>query len=109
MRLRLLTATVGIPILVGAIWLGAPWLTIVVVVAGAVGIWEFYRLLPPRVAPLPIALGIELLDVGANYTCKRCVPHLMAVSSLATIPIIILFFFAQKTFIEGINLTGTKG
>jgi multiple sugar transport system permease protein len=57
----------------------------------------------------PIALGIELLDVGANYTCKRCVPHLMAVSSLATIPIVILFFFAQKTFIEGINLTGTKG
>jgi len=33
----------------------------------------------------------------------------MAASSLATIPIIILFFFAQKTFIEGINLTGTKG
>ena len=63
MRLRLLTATVGIPILVGAIWLGAPWLTIVVVVAGAVGIWEFYRLLPPRVAPLPITLGIAWVVV----------------------------------------------
>ena len=57
----------------------------------------------------PIALGIELLNPGSNIVCKRCVSHLMAVSSIATIPIIILFFFAQKTFIEGINLTGTKG
>ena len=58
MRLRLLTASVGLPILVGSIWFGAPWLTMVVVLAGAAGLWEFYRLLPPRVAPLPVALGI---------------------------------------------------
>jgi ABC-type maltose transport system permease subunit len=28
---------------------------------------------------------------------------------MASVPIIILFFFAQKQFIEGIALTGTKG
>lgn len=35
--------------------------------------------------------------------------QLMAASALFTLPIIILFFFAQKQFIEGIALTGVKG
>jgi multiple sugar transport system permease protein len=34
---------------------------------------------------------------------------LMAASTVMTIPIIILFFFAQRTFIQGITLTGIKG
>ena len=34
---------------------------------------------------------------------------LMAASTMVVIPVIILFFFAQKYFIEGIALTGTKG
>ncbi|MFH0909257.1 MAG: carbohydrate ABC transporter permease [bacterium] len=34
---------------------------------------------------------------------------LMAASMLVVLPIIILFFFTQKTFIEGISMTGIKG
>ena len=34
---------------------------------------------------------------------------LMAASAIFTIPIIIIFFFAQKQFIEGITITGIKG
>ena len=34
---------------------------------------------------------------------------LMAMSSVITIPIIVLFFFTQRTFIQGIALTGLKG
>jgi ABC-type glycerol-3-phosphate transport system permease component len=33
----------------------------------------------------------------------------MAVSTIATLPIIITIFFVQRTFIEGITLTCTKG
>jgi multiple sugar transport system permease protein len=33
----------------------------------------------------------------------------MAASTMVVVPVIILFFFAQKHFIEGIALTGTKG
>lgn len=36
-------------------------------------------------------------------------PLLMAASAMFTIPIVIIFFFAQKQFIEGITLTGLKG
>lgn len=34
---------------------------------------------------------------------------LMAVTTVMTVPIIFLFFFAQRTFIQGISLTGIKG
>ncbi len=54
---RSLTALVGIPVLVAAIWLGAPWLTVLVVAAGLAAIWEFYRMTPALVGPLPFLLG----------------------------------------------------
>ncbi len=34
---------------------------------------------------------------------------LMAASTIATLPIVILFFLTQRTFIEGISLSGLKG
>ena len=34
---------------------------------------------------------------------------LMAASVLFTIPVIVMFFFAQRAFIEGVTLTGVKG
>lgn len=35
--------------------------------------------------------------------------YLMAASTVTVLPIIVLFFFAQKTFVQGIATTGTKG
>jgi ABC-type glycerol-3-phosphate transport system permease component len=59
----------------------------------------------------PLALGIELLDNLSNSVgnTPNAIPYLMAASSIVTLPMVILFFFAQRTFIEGISLTGTKG
>jgi multiple sugar transport system permease protein len=34
---------------------------------------------------------------------------MMAAAAIVTLPILLLFFFAQRTFIEGIALTGIKG
>ncbi|MEZ4683296.1 MAG: carbohydrate ABC transporter permease [Caldilineaceae bacterium] len=34
---------------------------------------------------------------------------MMAASTVVTVPIVVLFFFAQKRFIQGITLTGMKG
>jgi multiple sugar transport system permease protein len=33
----------------------------------------------------------------------------MAVTMLVTLPVVIVFFFSQRVFVEGINLTGGKG
>lgn len=59
----------------------------------------------------PLALGIGHLraNVGQIGNVKFAYPYLMAASTLVTLPIIIAFFFAQRTFIEGISLTGIKG
>ncbi len=35
--------------------------------------------------------------------------YLLAVSTLVTLPIVVLFFFTQRTFIQGITMTGLKG
>jgi len=34
---------------------------------------------------------------------------MMAASLVVMLPIVVLFFFAQRAFIEGITLTGMKG
>jgi multiple sugar transport system permease protein len=35
--------------------------------------------------------------------------HLMAASAIVTVPIIVLYIFVQKNFVEGIATTGIKG
>ena len=71
---RSLTAFVGIPILVAAVWLGAPWLTVLVLVAGVAGVWELYRMTPANVGPLPVILGVAwvlALILGAQAASGR--------------------------------------
>lgn len=58
-----------------------------------------------------LARGIERLR-GSVYEVgysRLAYPYLMAVSAIVTIPIMFAFFFAQRSFIEGISLTGLKG
>jgi ABC-type glycerol-3-phosphate transport system permease component len=58
-----------------------------------------------------LALGVQRLRNAVYEIGNRqlAYPYLMAVSSLITLPIFLAFFFAQRTFIEGISLTGLKG
>ena len=52
---------------------------------------------------LAIALQQFLQQHHENWS------YLMAASATFTVPIVILFFFTQRTFIQGITLTGIKG
>ena len=54
---RTVTAVVGLPVILAAVWWGAPWLTILVLLAAVQAIREVYRLLPPGTGPLPVMLG----------------------------------------------------
>lgn len=53
-----------------------------------------------------ISLGIA--NMRASYGFSNFA-WIMAATCLSVLPIILLFFFAQRTFIEGIALTGLKG
>ena len=65
LRRRVLTALVGIPVVLAAIWFGAPWLTILAAAAAVIGVREAYRLYPPAgltgddspTTALPVLLG----------------------------------------------------
>jgi multiple sugar transport system permease protein len=52
-----------------------------------------------------LSLGLDLIlgDYSTNWA------WVMAGATAATAPIVILFFLTQRTFIQGIALTGTKG
>jgi len=53
-----------------------------------------------------MALGLRLFrDQYATYNQH----YVMAISVINVAPILILFFFAQKLFIQGVTLTGIKG
>lgn len=53
----------------------------------------------------PIAYGLASFH-GSHSTDWGVT---MAVTVLATLPVVIVFFFAQRRFVEGITLTGIKG
>ena len=56
-----------------------------------------------RLYPLSLGLYAFNVQVGTNYGM------MMAGSLLMTLPVIVVFFFAQKYFIQGVTLTGIKG
>ncbi len=58
MRLRLVTGVTGAAVVVGAIWLGAPWLTLLALLGGGLAVREAYRLTPPGVGRMPVVLGV---------------------------------------------------
>lgn len=60
----------------------------------------------PDQSTFTLAVGLEFFQSQHGGTEWNL---LMAASTLVILPIMILYFFTQKTFIEGISLTGLKG
>lgn len=56
---------------------------------------------------LTLAVGLARLNTALAKTGESNLT--MAASVVFVLPLIAMFFFAQKIFIEGVNLTGTKG
>jgi multiple sugar transport system permease protein len=55
-----------------------------------------------KLMTLPLALSLFTDEAGTAWH------HLMSASVMATLPLLIVFFFAQKQFIEGVAMTGLK-
>ena len=79
---------------------------------GAVILFQFIYCWNDFIGPLiyinnqvwyPLSLGLNL--ILGTYTTNW--PWVMAAATAATAPIIILFFFTQRTFIKGISIQGT--
>ena len=57
----------------------------------------------PELRPLSLALQVFQAAHSTDW------PQLMAASVLIAAPLVVIYFVAQRWFIEGITLTGTKG
>lgn len=58
-------------------------------------------------AKYPLSLGLFALHAWMFWFARFDL--MMAAAVLMTVPVILLFFFAQRQFIQGITLTGLKG
>jgi multiple sugar transport system permease protein len=79
-------------------------------------LWTWNDFLGPLIylkdeSQYPLALMIYRLQQTATSmgNTELAYPHLMAVSTIVALPVIVAFIFAQRTFIEGISMTGLKG
>ncbi|CAN5792961.1 carbohydrate ABC transporter permease [soil metagenome] len=66
-------------------------------------LWPVYVLLSPESLTLPPGLAILQGAYNTNYTV------IMAGGVLASIPVLIIFAFAQRYIIEGVSRSGLKG
>jgi multiple sugar transport system permease protein len=74
------------------------------------GAWEDY--LGPLIylndeALYPIAIGLQ--QFRSQFQEALMWPYMMAASTAATLPVILIFFAVQRSFVEGITVTGLKG
>lgn len=65
-------------------------------------LWVLIMTSSPKMRTVPVGLTYFSSDIGTVYE------QLMAAAVLAIVPILILFFFTQKQFIQGIARTGIK-
>ncbi|MBO4940094.1 MAG: carbohydrate ABC transporter permease [Clostridia bacterium] len=80
-----------------------------IAIQGMIGIWNeyytFYMYAPEKVT---IALGLYGLQMQNSYG-KISYPQLFAAMTISTIPVIIVYAFAQKFIIKNTTLGGLKG
>ena len=77
--------------------------------------WEWNDFLAPLIylnnpekMTLAVALRQWQFDTNATYR-EATWPELMVMSTILTIPPVLVFFFLQRRFIQGIVITGVKG
>ena len=66
-------------------------------------LWPMIVISKTRLMPVQVGLKSFVVDEGVQTQ------QMMAASLLAVLPTLILYFFTQKTFTEGISTTGLKG
>ena len=58
---------------------------------------------------LTLAVGLHFMASAASSSVRPNLPHLMAGSTMLLVPPILVFFFAQRYFIQGVTFSGIKG
>jgi len=65
-------------------------------------LWVLIMTNSPSMRTIPVGLAVFRSEAGTHFA------ELMAASTMAVLPILIMFFFAQKKFIQGVARSGIK-
>ena len=87
--------------------LGKPALSTVAIFAFIYNWNDFFRPLIYLTSPEKMTLAVGLQLFRGRFSSDF--NNLMAGSTMAILPVFVVFFFAQRTFVQGIALTGLKG
>lgn len=77
---------------------------------GFMGIWNDF--LGPLIylhTPEKQTIQVLIASMQSNYISQSNYPSMMAASLVAMAPVIIVFFFCQRYFIESLSISGLKG
>lgn len=75
-----------------------------------IGNWnDFFLPLIVLNSPQQVTLAVGLRYFGGGQLVEAQHTYQMALAMISVMPIIVIFFFAQRQFVRGITLTGIKG
>jgi phosphatidate cytidylyltransferase len=98
---RVITAAVGVPIIVLAIWLGDPWFTLLIAAAALAGTYEFYHIANfDRKEPL-LYLGLLwtlALVLSPHYKNPDLLPIVVTVAMLVSLICLLLRRSRERAF-----------
>ena len=97
LKQRVITALLGIPLLIAVIWFGEPWFTILVAIWGVLAVFEFYRLVAASKVPPLTYFGLIwtlLFILSPHFDYGIITPPLLA--SAVVLPLIWLLLRPQK-------------
>jgi len=93
LRHRILTAVVGLPLLIAIIWFGAPWFTILIAAMAGLATWEFYRMAGALKAEPITYFGIAwVLLIVASPHCPYPATLPFLITSAIVISLVWLLF-----------------
>ncbi len=97
LKQRVITALLGIPLLIVVMWFGEPWFTLFVAIWGVLAVFEFYRLVvASKVSPLTYfgLIWTLLFILSPHFDYEIVTPPLLA--SAVVLPLIWLLLRPQK-------------
>ena len=97
LKKRVITALVGLPLLIAVIWFGEPWFTILVAIWGLLAAFEFYRMVAAsRVSPLTFfgLIWVLLFILSPHFDYDLLIPLIL--TSAVILSLIWLLLRRQK-------------
>jgi phosphatidate cytidylyltransferase len=109
LRQRIITAAIGLPVILAITWLGNPWFTIMVAIIAVLGSIEFYRMvISPKIGSLTcFAIFITvLLSVSPYYPSFLTKPIILTLAIIVSLAWLIFLPKKDSTFSKWAWLIG---